>query len=246
MPRFKFPNDFSLSVNKTHYSNEKEACKLIEEILVPYIEKVRQEENLPVSQKALVIMDVFFGQITLVVLDGFKDNRIEVVCVPANMTYLLQPLYLTVNGYAKKFTSRKFSEWYSSQIMKQLDDDEELHDINIDLKLSKLKPLHAEWLVELYNQISTAEGQKIIHSAWKASGITEAMKAGKTSLQPLDPFHDIDPMVELDDEGVDFNLREVCNLNESQLANGCSYKNEDSDELSSESESEHVPADYFE
>ena len=72
------------------------------------------------------------------------------------------------------------------------------------------------------------------------------MKAGKASLQPLDPFHDIDPMVELDDEGVDFNLPEVCNLNESQLASGCSYKNEDSDESSSESESEYVPADDFE
>ena len=72
------------------------------------------------------------------------------------------------------------------------------------------------------------------------------MKAGKASLQPLDSFQDIDPMVELDDEGVDFNLREVCNLNESQLANGCSYKNEDSDESSSESESEFVPADDFE
>ena len=120
--------------------------------------------------------------------------------------------------------------------MKQLDDGKELHDINIDLKLSKLKPLHAEWLVELYNQISAAKGRKIIHSAWKASGITEAMKAGKASLQPLEPIHDIDPMVELVDEGIDFNLREVCNLNESQLANGCSYKNEDSDKSSSEYE----------
>ena len=60
------------------------------------------------------------------------------------------------------------------------------------------------------------------------------MKAGKASFQPLDPIHDIDPMVELDDEGVDFNLRVIWNLNESQLANGCSYKNEDSDESSSE------------
>ena len=101
LPRFKFPNDFSLSVNKTHYSNEKEACKLIKEILAPYIKKVRQEENLPVSQKALVIMDVFSGQITSVVLDCFKDNKIEVVYVPANMSYLLQTLDLTVNGYAK-------------------------------------------------------------------------------------------------------------------------------------------------
>ena len=74
------------------------------------------------------------------------------------------------------------------------------------------------------------------------------MKAGKASFQPLDPFHDIDPMVELDDEGVDFNLREriPTNLNESQLANRCSYKNKDSDQSSSESESEYVPADDFE
>ena len=113
-PRFKFPNDFLLSVNKTHYSNEKEACKLIEEILVPYIQKVRQEENLPASQKALVIMDVFSGQITSFVLDCFKDNKIKVVCVLANMTYLLQPQDLTVNDYAKKFTSWKCSEWCSS------------------------------------------------------------------------------------------------------------------------------------
>ena len=70
----------------------------------------------------------------------------EVVCVPANMTYLLQPLDLTVNGYAKKFTSRKFSEWYSSQIMKQLDDGKELHDINV------------AWLVELYIQMSKSQG----------------------------------------------------------------------------------------
>ena len=109
-----------------------------------------------------------------------------------------------------------------------------------------MKPLHAEWLVELYNQMSTAEGQKIIYSAWKASGITEAIKAEKACLQPLDPFHDIDMMVELDNAGVEFNLQEVCNLNESQLANGCSYNNEDSDESSSESESEYVLADDFE
>ena len=69
--------------------------------------------------------------------------------------------------------------------MKQLYDGKELNDINIDLKLSKLKPLHAERLVELYNQITMADGQRIIHSAWKALEITEATIAGKASLQPL-------------------------------------------------------------
>ena len=70
--------------------------------------------------------------------------------------------------------------------------------------------------------------------------------AGKFSLQPLDTFHDINPMMELDDEGVEFNLREICNLNESQLVNRFSYKTEDSDKWSSESESEYIPADDFE
>ena len=48
--------------------------------------------------------------------------------------------------------------WHSSQIMKQLNGGKELHDINIDLKLSKLKPLQAEWLVELYNQLGKPRG----------------------------------------------------------------------------------------
>ena len=64
MPRFKFPKKFSLSYNETHYSNEKEACKFIEEILQPYIKKVIEPKNLPVDQKSLVIMDVFKGQVT--------------------------------------------------------------------------------------------------------------------------------------------------------------------------------------
>ena len=61
LPQFKFPEKLSLSYNETHYSNEKEACKFIEEILQPYIKKVTERENLPVDQKSLVIMDLFKG-----------------------------------------------------------------------------------------------------------------------------------------------------------------------------------------
>ena len=107
LPRFKFPDEFSLSFNKTHYSNENESCKLIEEVLKPYINKVIKDEKLPIDQKALVIMDVFTGQMTSKVLDLYKEQNIEIACVPANMTHLLQPLDLTVNGYAKKYTRRK-------------------------------------------------------------------------------------------------------------------------------------------
>ena len=95
MPRFKFPKKFSLSYNETHYSNEKEACKFIEEILQPYIKKVIELENLPVDQKSLVIMDVFTGQVKPIVLNLYKGCNIVVVLVPANMTNFLQPLTLS-------------------------------------------------------------------------------------------------------------------------------------------------------
>ena len=74
--RFNFPDQYSLSFNETHYSNERESCKLIEEILKPYINKIIKQENLPVDQKSLVIMDVFTGQMTTAVLDMYKENTI--------------------------------------------------------------------------------------------------------------------------------------------------------------------------
>ena len=73
LPRFKFPDKFSLSYNETHYSNENEACKFIEEILQPYSNEVIERENLPVDQKSLVIMDVFKGQMTPMVLNFYKE-----------------------------------------------------------------------------------------------------------------------------------------------------------------------------
>ena len=37
LPKVKFPDGFSLSVNERHYSNGNEALKFIEEIILPYI-----------------------------------------------------------------------------------------------------------------------------------------------------------------------------------------------------------------
>ena len=82
--------------------------KLIEEIILPYINRERQKMNRP-NQVALVIFDVFRGQITDDVLKLFKQNHIAIVFVPENMTGILQPLDLTVYGFAKKFCRKKFN-----------------------------------------------------------------------------------------------------------------------------------------
>ena len=78
------------------------------------------------------------------------------------MTNLFQPLDLTVNGSAKAFMKRKFTDWYSSSISKQLDEGKAIDDVDMDLKLSILKPLHAHWIKELYDYMTSKNGREII------------------------------------------------------------------------------------
>ena len=110
LPRFQFLNSFSLSVNEKHYSNTQESLKFFNEIIIPYIKEVRSSDGLSANQYALVIMDVFTGQMTSDVLNLLRGNKILLTNVPASMTKFYQPLDLTVNGYTKRFMARKFND----------------------------------------------------------------------------------------------------------------------------------------
>ena len=198
LPRFKFPDEFSLSCNPKHYSNTEESLKLIDEILLPYINSQRKILQNP-NQEALLIMDVFRGQITDVVTDCLKENNIYVVLVPNNMTHLFQPLDLTVNKHCKSFLKNRFSEWYSHQIENQLAAGKKIEEIDIKFKLTTIKPLHAKWVVEYYNEMTSQPGEEVIVNGWKASGIFDAVELGSTALPSIDPFHDISPLIASDD-----------------------------------------------
>jgi len=74
LPQYKFPSDFSLSVNEKHFSNTTESVKLLKEIIIPYVEKERKAKGLGEDHKALVVMDVFTGQMTSEVTDVFRKT----------------------------------------------------------------------------------------------------------------------------------------------------------------------------
>ena len=74
--------------------------------------------------------------------------------VPAGMTHFFQPLDLTVNGEAKCFMKDTFTTWYSAEVQKQMESGNSTDEIEVDLRLSVLKPLHATWLVSLYNHLT--------------------------------------------------------------------------------------------
>ena len=187
---FKFPSGFCVTQNPKHWSNEIESLKLINEIISPYVTKKREELKLPTDQKALLVWDVFRGQMTDKVKERLDELNIECVYVPANMTHFFQPLDLTVNGCAKQRMRKEFVTYYSSAVKQQLDSGKQLEDIEVDFRLSVLKPLHAKWLVELFNFFSSTRGKEVIARGWKKSEIVGLLD-GSTILPPEDPFHEI-------------------------------------------------------
>ena len=192
-PKVSFPQGFSLSANEKHHSNTDEVLKHLKEIVIPYAKGEREKLDDP-EQTALLIWDVFRGQKTDLVTSLLVDNNIKYEYVPNNMTADFQILDLTVNKWLKNLTTEKFNNWFATNLQQELDSGKALDDIDIKFKLSTMKPLHAGWMIDSYNRLSSLDGKQIILAGWRASGITDALEKGlkEFSYNVLDPYDDID------------------------------------------------------
>ena len=95
-------------------------------------------------------------------------------------------------------------------MIRALDEDKDIKDVEISLKLSIVKPLHAKRLIEMYNHMTSSEGRDVCLKGWKVAGILDAAEKGLEELPNLDPFHDIDPLATSDSlEEVDGNKSET-------------------------------------
>ena len=170
LPRFKFCKSFSLSVNPKHSSNTEESIKVIEEIVLPHVDKQHRKLDNH-NQAALLILDVFGGQMTQEATTLLCEKNIYFVTIPKNMTHLFQPLNLTVNSFCKSFMKRKFAEWFTQQFDHQLTVGKTVEQIEIKFNLTEMKPIHTKWITEFYNHMSTKDGSKVIINGIKQSGI---------------------------------------------------------------------------
>ena len=143
----------------------------IEKILLPYVNRKREELKLKPDHPALVIFDKFTGQGTESLLELLEANHIHVVMVPANCTDRLQPLDVSVNKSAKNFLRQQFQKWYAEQIYKQLQEKPDV--VPVDLRLSVVKPLGAEWMIKLYEYFKSKP--EIIQNGFKAVGIADCL-----------------------------------------------------------------------
>ena len=131
----------------TFQTHTTESLKLFDKIIISYVKKEWERLKLEPSQPALLILDVFSGQMTTSVTGKLAENHVKCVKVPANMTDIFQLLDLTINRSAKFFMKKKYTEWYSLEVMKQVDSGKNEEEIEVKLLLSKLITLHASWLI---------------------------------------------------------------------------------------------------
>ena len=87
-----------ISVNPTHWSNEKETLKLLDSVIKPYCELAW----LSPEQKALIIWDAFKRHICDSVKIRAKELNIVTADVPNNLTHLLSPTDFTANRSIKQ------------------------------------------------------------------------------------------------------------------------------------------------
>ena len=167
----KFPDDWHITHSDNHWSNETTMINYIAKIIIPFVRKKHRELKKTEDQVALAIFDEFKGQVTQACCEMLWENKILFIRVPANCTDRLQPLDISLNKAAKDFLRRRFQEWYSNQILKQLNDGVEVKDlVPVDIHLSTIKPIGAEWIKSMFYYFSNKP--EIIRNGFKHVGIT--------------------------------------------------------------------------
>ena len=168
LPNVEYPLGWHITCTPNHWSNEEKTREYIHRILLPYVQNKRKELKLPESFPALAIFDVFKGQTTEAVYQLLEENNIYVVSIPANCTDRLQPMDLSVNKCIKDFLKKEFNAWYSQKVYEQSGEETP---VPVDLRLSVLKPLGAQWLINTFNYL--VSNNDIIVNGFKASGISD-------------------------------------------------------------------------
>ena len=111
------------------------------------------------------------------------------------MTADFQVFDLTISKWVKSIMMDKFNKWFAETLRKELDAGKSLDEISIKFKLTTMKPLHAKWVIDVFNLLSSFEGKKVILAASKASGISNALERGLAGICSsfVDQYYEIDP-----------------------------------------------------
>ena len=89
-------------------------------------------------------------------------------------------------GPAKKVLKKKFEEWYVKEISSQMEKGRDVYEVEVPFKLSVMKPIHARWILGLYDYM--LKSGDFIQKGFKIAGSDDAINL---ELEPEDPFEDL-------------------------------------------------------
>ena len=136
-----------ISHSANHWSNEVTTLQYMREVIVPFVDGIRQHLDLPDDQPALAIFDHFKGQLTEAITAELDKNGIHSVIIPANCTEELQPIDISVNTVIKSLLMSKFSEWYLAELTEPFTNSDE--DELVDVSAVRMKYIGGQWLEEV-------------------------------------------------------------------------------------------------
>lgn len=142
----------------------------IKVVIIPSFENKWQKLKLETDKRGLVLFYNFNCHCTDRMFQFLKEH-INAVIIPVNCTDRLQALDLSFNKTAKTFLHSKFQMWFAKEITLQKDCEKSRESIH--LQLSNMKPLEAQWLVELYDHIKA--NPTVLLNGFKAAGITNCL-----------------------------------------------------------------------
>ena len=78
-----------------------------------------------------------------------------------------------VNKPAKCFISEKCNKLFAEEVANQLNEEKNPVDVDVTLKLSEVKPLHIECIMEIFEHLKTQKD--LIFNGFESAGIIEAV-----------------------------------------------------------------------
>ena len=182
-PNYTFPKEFHITHTENHWSIEEKCKEFVLKILMPYVEKIREELQLRKNQEWLLLADFFKGQWTEEEKQLVHKINGKMVPVPNNMIHIYQPLDLAVNRSCKAFLRKESQKWFVGQVQQQIQNGCEAEQVKVDLRISILKPIQAQWLTSFYDRMQNRPD--IAVKGFKRAGITNFLA---TERQYEDPF----------------------------------------------------------
>ena len=127
------------------------------------------------DQEAILILDVFTSHRDEAFKSALEAANIKVFYVPAGATSELQPLDAdgSVNSILKQKMADEYSSYVKSEILRFIADNggdpAVCEGFRPDTTISRLKPIHAGWMVKAVEQLSA--DKETVKIGWRRTGL---------------------------------------------------------------------------